>query len=157
MADSIRELIIQDLVTELKKIVRYDDANIVRGKTFFRTAELPGLAIFPGKEESVKAYGQQRNTMPVEVSAAAISGTTNCSVLAETIQAEIEKCVIGGMSGNSRIESCAYTGGGVDDWPDAGDQAITVTCVFSIVYTTIFGDPYSITYTAPVVVDDDET
>lgn len=143
MADSIRELIIQDLVTELKTITRYDATSIVRGKIYFRTDELPGMSIFPGKEESVKQYGVQKNTMAVEISSAAISGDVNCSVLAEILQAEIQTAVIDGMNGNDYIDSCSYTGGGVDDWPDAGDQAITVTCTFEIVYSTDIGDPYN--------------
>ena len=142
MADSIRELIIQDLHTACKTIARYDDANIVRGKTFFRKDELPGLAIFPGVEESAREYGRQKSTMPVEVSAAAVPGLVNCSVFAETLLAEIIDAVIGSM-GRTRIDSLAYTGGGVDDWPDAGDQAVTLTATFSIEYTTDIGDPYN--------------
>lgn len=138
---TIRELILQDLVTQLETLSGY--GSIHRGKTFFVYADLPCISLLPGVETSERRYGKQVGIWPVTVHAIQAQGDLNVSVLAETMLGDLISTVISGRGNINRIEDIAYTGGGVEDWPAEDEQALSVQANFEIQYKTILGDPES--------------
>lgn len=141
MADTIRELILQDIETLLA--TRHGADNVYRGRTQFEYADLPCVSILPGLETAEKAYGEQRLTMPVSVHAVQVSGDNEPGVLAETILGNLIDDVIGGRSSISHISDIRYTGGGVETWPEQDEQALSVQIDIEIQYSTNIGDPYT--------------
>lgn len=141
MADTIRELILQDLASLLTS--RHGASNVYRGRTQFDYADLPCVTILPALETAERAYGEQQCTMPVTIHAVQVVGDNEPGVLAETILGNLINDIIGGRSSISRIEDIRYTGGGVETWPEQDEQAITVQIDVEIQYSTNIGDPYS--------------
>ncbi len=140
MADTIRELIIQDIKTQLGTL---SDYTVYRGITQYQNADLPVIALLPELEESSREYGIQKSTATININAIQVMGDTNPSVLAEQMLGELIACIIGGRANISNIEDIRYTGGGSEDYPDAEEQTIMVQCNIEVDYETLIGDPYS--------------
>jgi len=149
MADTIRELILQDVVAQLGNINTANGyntncgQNVARAQMEFPLDSLPGAAVIPGDESAEHAYGEQSLTMALDIHALHKRGDTDIAVLAEQMLGDLISCLVGGQSNISYIDSLAYTGGGVDDWPAPEDQALSARVSIEIEYTTVIGDPYS--------------
>jgi len=149
MTDTIRELILRDVVTQLQKITTANGYNtdcgnnVARAKMEFPLAELPATSLIPGDESAQKEYGEQLHTMSLEAHALHKRGSLDISVLAEQILGDLITCLVGGQRNISRIDSLSYAGGGVEDWPGPEDQALSVRIGIEIGYTTVIGDPYN--------------
>lgn len=140
MAETIRELIIQDIKTQLAIL---SDYTVYRGITQFQNEDLPVIAMWPEVEDSERQYGIQKATMPVNISAIKIVGDVNPSVLGEQMLGNLITCIVGGRSNVSKIEDLRYTGGGVENYPEAEEQTIMVQCNIEVDYETLIGDPYN--------------
>jgi hypothetical protein len=149
MADTIRELILQDIVSQLQTLTIANGYNTSCGQSVARArmeiaiADLPAISIIPGEESAQKGYGEQLHTMPLEVHALHKRGDLDMSVLAEQMLGDLISCLVGGQDSISYIDSLAYTGGGVDEWPAPEDQALSVRASLEVEYTTVIGDPYT--------------
>jgi len=143
MADTIREKVIQDIVTQLETLSGY---TVFRGKSEITKQDIPNLPIItvlPQVETSERQYGVQSNVMPVNIHAVKITGDTNPSVVGEKILGELISGVVGNSSNISNIEDIKYTGGGIDTYPTEDEQAVSVQCSIEVDYETVIGDPYS--------------
>jgi hypothetical protein len=148
MADTIRELILQDVQTQLEKLSGYGDVRrdpdvLIRDVSKGDDTALPCMLMIPGKDAAEKAYGQQQLTMPVSIYAIQVIGDNVSGPLAEVILGELINNLIGGRGNISRIDDLQYVSGGVEDWPDQADQALSVQIDIEIQYSTNIGDPYS--------------
>ena len=143
MADTIRESIIQDLVTQLEILTPSGYGYICRGRTYFEYADLPCISLLPGIESSSRSYGEQQSTMPVTVHAIQVVGDNDSSVLAETILGALIENIIGGRDNISNIDDIRYTGGGVENYPAVDEQAISVQMNLEVDYSFNLGDPYT--------------
>lgn len=149
MADTIRELTLQDVVTQLENINTANGyntncgQNVARAQMEFLLESLPATMVLPGDETAEHAYGEQRLIMSLDIYALHKREDTDMAVLAEQMLGDLISCLVGGQDNISYIDSLAYTGGGVDDWPAPEDQALSVRASYEITYTTDIGDPYN--------------
>lgn len=142
MSETIRELIIQDLVTQLETLSGY--GTVYRGRTYFVHDELPAISILPGVEvgES-RQFGEQLLTMPITIHAVQVLGENDASTLAEEVLGALIDNIIGGCGSISRVNDIRYMGGGVEEYPAAEDQTISVHIDLEVEYAINVGDPYN--------------
>lgn len=145
--DSIRELIIQEIESQITTATAGAYGPVYRGRTYFTPNELPAVALLPGVEASERSYGEQNSEMPVVVHAVQIIGDNNPSVLGELALAEMVKALMSPSASYTYLSDIAYTGGGVEDYPSNEDQAIVVVINLSVKYSANIGDPYNQTNT----------
>lgn len=151
MADSIRERIIKAVLVPLGAITTANGYStdmglrVHRGRMgFAKLDELPAISVFPRVETAEEtAYGSTAHTMAVDVYGVAVCQPSEASVSSERILADLRLAMgaagdLGGLA--SRV---AYTGGGMEEYPDVTGQAVTVTASFEIHYETRRGDPYN--------------
>jgi len=150
MADTIRELIIQDLVAQLETLTIVNGYNTSVGQIVQRglipvdmTQQAAAVFVQPGVESAEREYGDQVLTMPVQIDAVHSLGGDNASVLGEQVLGDLLSCLIGGRDNISRIESLVYSSGGIEDYPAKEDQLLWVQMSIEITYITVLGDPYS--------------
>lgn len=96
MDDSIRERIIQALVTRLA-IIRTANgfqtnagANVIRARTAFDPAECPCLIVFPGVETRPNDPDKE---LVLRVQGAAVYGASSPDVIAEQIRSDVEEAL----------------------------------------------------------------
>ena len=152
MSDTIRERIISNLAARLSVITVANGyntdigGNVLRAKVTLGKDEPPAAVAFPETEESLRKYGKQHCVMPVRVEGTTYYGTDNPSVVAERILGDVIRCICGGtlveVTGGL-ADDVEYTGGGTDEYPDAGEKLIGASAVFNIKYKTLAGDPYN--------------
>lgn len=150
MADTIRELIIQDLVTQLENLLLDNGYNTDLGQIVQRglipvdmTQKAAAVFVQPGVEGGVREYGVQTLTMPVQIDAVHSLAGENASVLGEQMLGDLISCVIGGRSNIGRIENMVYSSGGVEDYPTKEDQLLWAQMSIEVTYHIVIGDPYS--------------
>ena len=150
MADTIRELIIQDLVTQLESLTVANGYNTSVGQIVQRglipvdmTQQAAAVFVQPGVESAEREYGDQVLTMPVQIDAVHSLGSNNASVLGEQVLGDLLSCLIGGRENIDRIESLVYSSGGTEDYPTKEDQLLWVQMSLEITYITVIGDPYT--------------
>ena len=150
MADTIRELIIQNLVTQLGTLTTANGYNTDLGQIVQRglipvdmVQNAAAVFVQPGVESGAREYGNQVLTMPVQIDAVHSLGSNNASVLGEQILGDLIACVIGGKGNIGRIEGLDYSSGGVEDYPTKEDQLLWAQISIEITYITVTGDPYS--------------
>lgn len=150
MADTIRELIIQDLVTQLGNLNTVNGYNTNVGQAVQRglipvdmTQQAAAVFVQPGVEAAEQEYGDQVLSMPVQIDAVHSLGGNNASVLGEQVLGDLITCLIGGRSNIGRIESMTYSSGGIEDYPTKEDQLLWVQMSIEITYVIVLGDPYS--------------
>ena len=101
MADTIRERIIAAVAAKLTEIrTAYGYATecgstVLLGSMDVASSLLPAIDVFPRVESSSREYGKQVCTMPVDVKALALLGTTNPSTLGEQLLGEVITCLLG--------------------------------------------------------------
>jgi len=126
MSNSIREQIIQAIVTKLADITTTNGYNtnigalVERVRPVFEQDELPATSVIPLPEESVKLYGKLQSTMPVLIEASKLHEAVNPSIVAELILADLIAC----MTGPERLFS--FTSGGTYEI-EAGDTITGAT------------------------------
>jgi hypothetical protein len=153
MADTIRELILQDLATQAATIRTsggYNTevgANVFRGKMEFASpaSDLPAVSILPEPDQAEKRYGKQDCVMPINVHALQFYGSNDVSRLAEATLGDLISCLVGGRAAytSATVDEVVYTGGGAEEYPAGDEQVLHVRCSLEISYKTVLGDPYS--------------
>jgi len=149
MADTIRELIIQDVVAQLGTLTTANGYNtscgqdVRRGETEVPLADLPASVVLPGEDSAEHEFGQQNCTMPVEIHALHKRGDLNISVLGEQMLGDLISCLVGGRDSIGYIDRLHYSGGGIEEYPGPEDQALSVRASIEVEYTTLIGDPYT--------------
>lgn len=144
MADTIRRQILDALGVRAAQVRLPGGTaalNICYARQTLAAAELPALVITPQEESAERRYGQDLITMPVSVSVAAVLGAFEPLTLAEAILGELRSVFPAPLEGLA--EDIRYAEGGVNEWPERQDQAIVVTAVFNIVYSTAANDPFN--------------
>ena len=121
MTDTIREQIISAIETKLAQATTAKGYNINFANNVFRARkelhpdqDLPGLVIWPMREESSREYGVDNHNMLVKIEGFKEYGNTNLSVVAEKILGDIIEVMTG------QKWTLAFTSGGTYE-PQAGD------------------------------------
>ena len=101
MSTTIREQIISAIEDKLSEI-RKDKGYLTDcGKSVFRVvkeinpAELDAVAVWPRKEESIREFGVEKITMPVEVQGLMLFGSVTPSIISERILGDLIEALIG--------------------------------------------------------------
>ena len=167
MADTIRELIIQELIARAAVIVTTGSpqaystdigTNVFRVRQKVDPSELPCLNIRPQPEEAETTHGKVKHKMPVRIEGIMAFGSSSPSVVAEKMLGDLIKCFTS-PSWDRRhiaaspaspvtyldpyIESIVYEGGGTDEYPEDGTLTIGASVSLKITYWTAIGDPFT--------------
>ena len=149
MADSVRETIIKAFMARGATITGtgYNHAlgsHVLRATKDVDPSCLPALVIWPQPETvERREFGKYRISMPIKLEAIASFGTTNPSIIAEQMLADMRKAFISATAISSLIDEVYYTGGGTDDYPDAGNMIIGANALFTVIYLSSIQNPYT--------------
>lgn len=150
MADSIREKILQSVQTQLTAITTANGyavqvVTVERVRRGFSVDEVPAIGIWEAGETSENDYNDSRNTLSINTEFVADATTTNRSVYANTLLAELKQAILAAdrQHGGDAI-STSYTGATIRIPEDDNDTQITVVASFNIVYAEVAGDPFTI-------------
>ena len=121
MTDTIREQIISAIETKLGQATTAKGYNVDFANNVFRAQkdlnpdqDLPGLVVWPMREESSREYGVDNHIMLVKIEGFKEYGNTNLSVVAELIFGDIIEVMTG------QKWTLSFTSGGTYE-PKAGD------------------------------------
>ena len=163
MSETIREKIIQQIVTRLAVITTTNGYNINLGASVERVrknraqSDLPACVVIPQPETAEPEYGVSKITMPVLIKGLAAFGATNPSVIAEQILGDLIKAMTDPAWDRRRLvtspaspvvyldaydDSIAYKGGGTDEYPNDEDWTVGASALFEVTYLTKIGNPY---------------
>ncbi len=167
MADTIRELIIQEFITRAALIrntasppayVTDIGDNVLRARLRVDPSELPCIVIFPMPEEAENAHGLVRHRMRIRVDGIMVFGSESPSVVGERMHGDLIKCFTSPTWDRRRLaaspespvtydqpyaESIVYEGGGIEEYPEEGSISVGVQVRFLVTYWTKIGDPYN--------------
>jgi hypothetical protein len=149
MANSIRELVIQSLATQMATITTANgyDVNVglvERARREFTQDLLPAIGIFDAEEETTSKYDFDKNIMQVSVELHSDAKTENRSVHANKLMASIKKAALSGdttHAGNAQRTGVATTTINIPQ--DDDETVVSVLVIFAITYEEITGDPYT--------------
>jgi hypothetical protein len=157
-ADTIRELIIDNIVSNLENITSANGYNtdagnlVVRSREIGDISELPGIALNarPDEQADNKQYGYDTLIMPVDIIIAdsyAFASGHKANKLAvsekgEQILGDIRKAM--GQT-VALAEIVTYQNGGIEEYPLERENAfkVVVNATFNIQYETVKNDPYN--------------
>ena len=156
MADTIRELILQGIVSKLS-LIRVTSGyntdigtNVIRADEIGLDAQLSGVTVAAGVESAELCHRKEKIKMPVEIvawSTYPAASTHMAQALAisqhaEKLLGDIRKAMAGTLD---RADSVQYYLGGIEDYPDPrkGEKAIIVKTEYHVHYKTGVGDPYN--------------
>ena len=154
MADTIRELIIQEIEANLGTLTggSYDPqigGAVIRADRFGLDNNVPGIAMAAGVEEVTRIYRKAEMKMPMILTASApypISGDRAAQAEIISKQAEVMLGYLRSAMGLpvAHADAVQYSQGGIEDYPDPrnGDTTVMVSAEFNILYKTGIGDPY---------------
>lgn len=146
MADTIREQIVQDVITALADVRTANGyntecgQNVVRAQKQIDPDDLPAAAVWPGIENVTRKYGANIHVMQLRVEGIAAFGATNASVIAEQILGDLVKAM---FRPSAKADDVKYVSGGTEEYPDPADKVVGVPANFEVTYRTVAGDPYS--------------
>ena len=167
MADTIRELIIQEFITRAALIRNTASppayatemgGNVFRARVRVDPSELPCVVIWPLIEEAEHAHGLVRHRMTIRADGIVAFGAESPSVVGERMHGDLIKCFTSPSWDRRRIaaspkspvtyvqpyaESIVYEGGGVEEYPEEGSISVGVQVRFLVTYWTKVGDPYA--------------
>jgi hypothetical protein len=152
MADTIREIIIQEIIARLAVITIANGYNTDCGLKVFRARkrvdddnDLPCLVVWPGPETAEKVFGSLQCKMTVRLEGFALFGSENASVVSERILGDIIKAMTSPLWSRSPdyVDSIIYSSGGAEDYPDEGNISVGSQATFTIGYSVALGDPYN--------------
>lgn len=95
--NTIREIVIQNLVTQLKYIKStygynntFADTKIIRGRNQVHESEVPAILVIPGTENITKHYSEAVHDMPVNIKAyRTFESSQNPSVICEVLLGDL--------------------------------------------------------------------
>jgi hypothetical protein len=164
MADTIRELIIQEFIARAA-VIRTTGATqlyatdigsrVLRARKPVDQDELPCCVVWPQPEEGENKPGQVLHRMPLVIDGAAYFGSLDPSVVIERILGDLVKCFTSPAWDRRRLvtgsspaiylspyaESIIYQGGGPEEYPDAGMTTVGCRARLLVTYWTLAGDP----------------
>ncbi len=148
--NSIREQIIQSIITNLKEIKTVNGyqtdmgKTVERARTHWEISELPVLSVFPGVESSEVVCGARINTMPVAiVGNELLSAGENPSVKAEKMLADLISNILGPtFIYEGLMDRIEYISGGPENYPEPGEEIVSVRTLFNFIYTVKNNNPY---------------
>lgn len=154
MADTIREKIIQKMVTRAAAITVAGGYNTGMGSNVLRAVHevdpenLPAVIIWPLEEASSPSYGQDNPEMIVDIEGMALHGSTNPSVFGEKMLGDLRKCFTDPASvatyfSGVTVDEIVYAGGGISSYPKGDDLVTGAKISLKIKYFTMLGNPYS--------------
>lgn len=149
MADSIRELIIKDLGTQLAKVTTangygYDMSTPKRAKRSIDTRDYPVSVYFPQVEENERKFGKDVLDTFFRVESHMLIGSADPSVLQEKMLADLRKNLTNpGDKWTTYADDLFYQGGGPAEQPEATDKVTAVYLLIGVKYKTNIGDPYN--------------
>ncbi|WP_024333118.1 hypothetical protein [Desulfotignum balticum] len=151
MADTIREQIISAYLTRLSAWrtsggFNHDcGASVLRAVQYVDEKDLPVCVLFPKPEEAAtNQYGISEHQMPVRVEGLVAIGAVDPSVIQEQLLGDMIKLMTDpAVAVTSKIKSIQYTGGGPNGTPTGEDTSVAAYAEFTIIYTTLKGNPYS--------------
>lgn len=157
MADTIRERIIQNIITGLAVVRTANGYNTDCGRNVQRaisnldSSEIDAFVVWPGPEESVRKYGISNISMSLRVEGLAIFGEENHSVVSEKILGDIIRVMTGVIDDEDAktrmtgglAEDIQYVTGGTEAYPENEDTAVGAAAEFAVKYQTVAGDPYN--------------
>lgn len=167
MADTIRELIIQEFTTRAALLrntasppayVTDMGDNVLRARVRVDPSELPCIVIWPMSEEAENAHGMSRHRMTIRVDGIMAFGSDSPSVVGERMLGDLISCFTSPKWDRRRIatspespvtyeepyaESVVYQGGGVEEFPEEGSVSVGVQIRLLVTYWTAIGDPYT--------------
>lgn len=141
MSDSLREQIIQAIVTRLGLIRMINGyhtdigAKVERARPVFGPEELPAISVTPQPEETGQRYGATQCSMPVLVEASMLHGSLNPSVAAEKMLSDLIYCLTPPGTFETLIDRISYTAGGPENYPNSGDQVTGCPATFTVYYS----------------------
>ena len=149
MADTRRELIIQEALTQLAKITvangyQYTMSTPKRGVKNIDTKDFPLSVVFPAVEENERKFAKNVLTFSIRVESHAIVGSVNPSIIQEKMLGDLIKNLTNPSDAwTTKTEDIAYFGGGPAEQPEAEDTTTAVYAIFTIKYKTNIGSPYT--------------
>lgn len=167
MTDTIRELIIQELIARAAVIKTTGPPQAyatdmgetaLRARPKIEPAELPCCVIWPQPEEAENMHGLSRHRMPIKVEGIVVFHDDSPSVVSERILGDLIKCFTSPTWDRRRlvaspaspvtylepyIESIVYQGGGTDEYPEDGAVSVSAYARFLVTYWTAIGDPFT--------------
>lgn len=167
MADTIRELIIKELLTRAATLrntasppayVTDMGAHVLRARLRVDPSELPCCVIWPMPEEAENVHGLVRHRMRIRVDGIMEFTSESPSVVGERMLGDLIECFTSPAWIRKRLvaspaspatydppymESIVYEGGGIEEYPEEGSVSVGVQVRFMISYWTAIGDPYT--------------
>lgn len=167
MADTIRELIIQEFLTRAALLrntasppayVTDMGDNVLRARVKIDPSELPCVVIWPMAEEAENAHGLSRHRMTIRVDGIMEFGSSSPSVIGEKMLGDLIKCFTSPKWDRRRLvaspaspvtynqpyaDSIVYQGGGIEEFPEEGSVSVGVQIRLMVTYWTAIGDPYT--------------
>jgi len=148
MADSTRETIIKAFLTRAATITT--GYNVAMGAHVYRAirdvdpSALPAIVIWPQTENTERReFGKYLLNMNVRVEAMAVFGSSNPSVVAEQMLADIRKAFMSSTALSSAIDEISYASGGMLDYADSGNPVVGAYADFSVKYLSTISNPYT--------------
>ena len=150
MADTIREQILQAVVTRLKTITVANGFNLDIGDKVFRArptgddSVLPWAVLWDSSEAATRQYGLRVVTMDIVVEILSkytlVTGASQVGnqALGDILKAMPESDAWGGLARDTKYQA------GQTAFPSDGDTTAGVKVSFSIEYTTGLNNPYAI-------------
>jgi hypothetical protein len=153
MADSIREQIVQALLTRLAAITANNGyhynvrtASVLRANarvTRVMEDTLPAIVLTDGAEVAERHYTAMMISMSVQCVLHFQPATVNESVAGNRALADlIEAMTNGDTTLGGLAEGIAYDNGDIQ-FPETGGDVMSAACAFRIRYLLTKGDPYS--------------
>ncbi len=156
MADTVRELCIQEIVARLGVITIAGGYNTDIGAFVARAsrqlvpdvspAQIPGCNVFPHPETAAAKYGEHVCTMQVVIEAQASYETDNPSVVSEQMLGDLKKALLDPSWRNdlspNYIDAVRYISGGADSYPDEENLVVGTKIMIAVQYTEAIGNPY---------------
>lgn len=153
MANSIRETIILKFLSLAAGITVANGyntnmgSNVCRAEAQIDEASLPAVNVIPGAEEAVQEYTKDHITATVQLEGFVKHGTSNSSVIAEQILADLRKRFTLAATVVSEFwpicQSVRYLGGGSNTYASAGAEVTGFMIQVEVRYITLEGNPYA--------------
>ncbi|MCP5006929.1 MAG: hypothetical protein GY941_23725 [Planctomycetes bacterium] len=151
MADTIREKIILDALTQLAKITvangyNYTMETPLRAQKNIPPSKMPVSVIFPGIDENERLMGKENLTMTLNFESHQLFGSVNASVMQEKMLGDLRRNLTNpavGEKWSTYTDDILYQEGGPAEQPDADNTVTAVYILLTVKYKTVIGDPYT--------------
>lgn len=117
--------------------------NVILCRKNFDPSRLPCIVIWPGMETAERLVsGYCHCTMRLGIGSYAKFGAVSASVISENLLGNTLRALFG-QTITALADDIQYESGGIESYPDAGDEVIGVNVNLNVKYNYLIGDPYS--------------